>query len=127
MKNKLYISGAILILIIVGLFIYIKSLNGNIVKNSEMMKSGSKVSIIKEEVEYFPGAKGYFVRPEAPGNYPGIVMIHENRGLRPEIRDTAEILAKEGYLVLAVDLFATNTLWRQPRDVASSASSSPSL
>jgi carboxymethylenebutenolidase len=32
-------------------------------------------------------------------------MIHENRGLRPEIKDTAEQLAKEGYLVLAVDLY----------------------
>ena len=34
-------------------------------------------------------------------------MIHENRGLRPEIKRTAESLAKEGYLVLAVDLFGT--------------------
>ncbi len=32
-------------------------------------------------------------------------MIHENRGLRPEIKDAAESLAKEGYMVLAVDLF----------------------
>ncbi len=104
MKNKLYISCAILALILVGLFSYNKFLTGNRVKNSETMKSDSKVSIIKEEVEYFPGAKGYFVRPKAPGNYPGVVMIHENRGLRPEIRDIAETLAKEGYLVLAVDL-----------------------
>ncbi|HMO78109.1 MAG TPA: dienelactone hydrolase family protein [Candidatus Paceibacterota bacterium] len=57
------------------------------------------------ELEYFLGAKGYFVRPTESGNYPGIVMVHENRGLRPEIKATAESLAKEGYLVLAVDLF----------------------
>lgn len=31
-------------------------------------------------------------------------MIHENRGLRPEIRDTAKQLAGEGYSVLAVSL-----------------------
>lgn len=74
-------------------------------KNVELMDSGSATAIVTEsDVEYFPGAKGYFARPEAPGNYPGVVMIHENRGLRPETRQAAEELAKEGYLVLAVDL-----------------------
>lgn len=74
-------------------------------KNAEMLATQSNVSIITEtDVEYFPGARGYFARPRAEGNYPGVVMIHENRGLRPEIRATAEQLAKEGYLVLAVDL-----------------------
>src|SRR5690606_20884886 len=55
-------------------------------------------------VEYFEEAQGYFARPEAPGEYPGVVMIHENRGLRPEIKQAADELAREGYLVLAVDL-----------------------
>jgi carboxymethylenebutenolidase len=32
-------------------------------------------------------------------------MIHENRGLNDNIKDTADILAKQGYVVLAVDLF----------------------
>ncbi len=73
--------------------------------NSQMLETDNQTPIITEsDVEYFPGAKGYFARPEAEGNYPGVVMIHENRGLRPEIRDTAEQLAREGYLVLAVDL-----------------------
>jgi carboxymethylenebutenolidase len=75
------------------------------VKNIELMKNESITRIVSEaDIEYYPGARGYFVRPEAPGNYPGVVMIHENRGLRPETREAAEELAKEGYLVLAVDL-----------------------
>jgi carboxymethylenebutenolidase len=75
-------------------------------KNAQMLDSGSELPVVIEDaVEYYPGAKGYYVRPEASGTYPGIVMIHENRGLRPEIRDTAEDLAKQGYQVLAVDLF----------------------
>jgi carboxymethylenebutenolidase len=74
--------------------------------NGEMLRNTSNTPIVTEtDVAYFEGAKGYFVRPEAAGNYPSVVMIHENRGLRPEIRKTAEDLAKEGYLVLAVDLF----------------------
>ena len=32
-------------------------------------------------------------------------MIHENKGLNNYIKDSANILAKHGYVVLAVDLF----------------------
>lgn len=75
------------------------------ISNSAMLETENETPIVIEsDVEYFPDAKGYFARPEAAGDYPGVVMIHENRGLRPEIKDTAEQLAREGYLVLAVDL-----------------------
>ncbi len=102
------IAIVIVLLVIVGLWYWWKSgeesQNGNIT-NSQMMQSTSSVLITTQaDVEYFPGAHGYFARPENEGNYPGVVMIHENRGLRPEIRDAADALAKEGYLVLAVDL-----------------------
>jgi carboxymethylenebutenolidase len=74
--------------------------------NSQALESGNNTPIITESnVDYFPEAKGYFAKPEAPGEYPGVVMIHENRGLRPEIKDTADQLAKEGFMVLAVDLY----------------------
>lgn len=69
-----------------------------------MQEQPQAVQIHGEDVPYFEGANGYFVRPAAMGTYPGVVLIHENRGLRPEIRQAAEDLAKEGYLVLAVDL-----------------------
>ncbi|MEK7188000.1 MAG: dienelactone hydrolase family protein [Patescibacteria group bacterium] len=89
--------------IAVGLWLI---LGDNQMKNAEMMQNGSTTEIvIQDNVEYIAGAKGYFVRPKASGTYPGVVMIHENRGLRPEIKQTAETLAKEGYMVLAVDLF----------------------
>lgn len=74
-------------------------------RNIDLLRRNKVVSISSESsIEYFPGAKGYYAEPEAPGNYPGIVMIHENRGLRPEIMEAANELAKEGYRVLAVDL-----------------------
>lgn len=75
------------------------------ITNGKMLEKGSATKITQTDVEYFPGAKGYFVRPEKEGSYPGVVMIHENRGLRPEIRAMAEELAKDGYMVLAVDLY----------------------
>ncbi|GEM_PF-596923 len=64
-------------------------------------------------VDYFEGVKGHYVRPADGESYPGVVMIHENRGLRPEIKQAAENLAKEGYLVLAVDLFDGQVLETQ--------------
>jgi len=70
-------------------------------------------TIKTQDIAYFEGAKGYFVRPEAAGDYPGVVLIHENRGLRPEIRTAAEDLAKEGFMVLAVDLFNGQVLETQ--------------
>ncbi len=65
------------------------------------------------DIEYFPEAKGYLARPEQPGTFPGVVMIHENRGLRPEIKQAADDLAKEGYVVLAADLYKGNVLETQ--------------
>lgn len=82
---------------------YDQGREGNI-RNVEMLATKGGQKITTSAVNYFEGANGYFARPEAKGEYPGIVMIHENRGLRPEIRMMAEELAKEGYSVLAVDL-----------------------
>ena len=36
---------------------------------------------------------------------PAVVMIHENKGLNEYIEESANLLAKNGYVVLAVDLF----------------------
>jgi len=75
-------------------------------KNVTMLGNGNNTPIVTQpNVLYFEGASGFFARPQAEGEFPAVVMIHENRGLRPEIRQMAEELAKEGYLVLAVDLF----------------------
>ena len=48
--------------------------------------------------------RGYFARPANPaGKLPGIVVIHENRGLNPYIEDVARRLAVENYVALAPD------------------------
>src|SRR3990167_8234889 len=44
--------------------------------------------------------------PKAPGKYPGIIVIHENRGINDHIRDVARRLAKEGYVALAPDFLS---------------------
>ena len=48
--------------------------------------------------------RGYLVRPaKTDGKVPGVVVIHENRGLNPYIEDVARRLATEGYVALAPD------------------------
>jgi len=51
--------------------------------------------------------RGYLVRPaNASGKLPGVLVIHENRGLNPYIEDVARRLAMEGYVAFAPDALA---------------------
>ena len=48
--------------------------------------------------------RGYLARgASASGRLPGVLVIHENRGLNPHIEDIARRLALEGYLAFAPD------------------------
>lgn len=47
---------------------------------------------------------GYLSRPRGVGPFPGVVVIHENRGLLEHFDDVTRRLAKLGYAALAVDL-----------------------
>ncbi|MDO6438272.1 dienelactone hydrolase family protein [Cyclobacterium sp. 1_MG-2023] len=48
--------------------------------------------------------KALLVRPkEAKGKLPGIVVVHENRGLNPYVEDTARQAALDGFIALAPD------------------------
>jgi carboxymethylenebutenolidase len=62
-----------------------------------------------DEVPYDAGGtriRGYLVRLKAKGKRPAIIVIHENRGLNPHIRDVARRLALEGFLAYAVDMLS---------------------
>ena len=54
----------------------------------------------------YAGGKGYFATPKAAGKYPGVIVIHENRGLNPHIKDVARRMAAEGFAALAPDYLA---------------------
>ena len=59
--------------------------------------------IVTEMVEIAPGIKGYLVRPKAAGTYPAVLVIHENRGLNPHIKDVTRRVAKEGFIAFGAD------------------------
>jgi len=48
--------------------------------------------------------RGYFVRPAKAGRkLPGILVIHENRGLNPHIKDIARRIALDNFVAFAPD------------------------
>jgi carboxymethylenebutenolidase len=49
------------------------------------------------------GLSGYLVKPKAGGKRPAVIVIHENRGLNPHIRDVTRRLGTEGFLALGLD------------------------
>jgi carboxymethylenebutenolidase len=98
-------------------------ITGNNSKNvTDLLKSNSQNSstpLENKTVNYFGNASGYLVYPASSSpssiknnnttvnnnTFPAVVMIHENKGLNENIKNMANILAKEGYVILAVDLF----------------------
>lgn len=55
----------------------------------------------------YPGATGdvraYLARPKGDEKLPGVVVIHQNKGLELHIEDVTRRLALEGFLALAPD------------------------
>ncbi|MGP2493180.1 dienelactone hydrolase family protein [Mesorhizobium sp. PUT5] len=59
----------------------------------------------------YPGSsgemKGYLVRPSnQQGRLGTVIVVHENRGLNPHIRDVARRVALEGFVALAPDFLS---------------------
>jgi carboxymethylenebutenolidase len=75
-------------------------------KAEAAMVDPSDPAILWSNVQYEGKAgilHGYLARPIAAGKYPGVIVIHENRGLNDHIRDVARRFAKEGFVALAPD------------------------
>jgi carboxymethylenebutenolidase len=70
-----------------------------------------------ENIKY-PGETGdvlaHFARPKGDKKLPGVIVIHENRGLNPHTEDVARRVALEGFLVIAPN--ALSPLGGTPED-----------
>jgi len=76
--------------------------------------AGSQRAVISERLPYGEIGDelvyGFFTAPsDMVEPLPAVLIIHESWGLNDSVRDAAEKLAAEGYIVFAVDLFAGNT------------------
>jgi carboxymethylenebutenolidase len=67
----------------------------------------------------YPGETGdvlaYLARPKGEEKLPAVIVIHENKGLQPHIKDVARRVAVEGFLAVAPD--ANSPLGGTPDDV----------
>ena len=77
-----------------GYLVYPKSFDGSMIKSNIIEPPTTTASSAAASSSSIAGDK-----------LPAVVMIHENRGLNEHIKMMADTLAKEGYVVLAVDLF----------------------
>ena len=121
--NKIY-SGIFFLVILVGsgivsgtLVNLVEAQSSNTVTNVTdltRLDSNTGVDLQNKTVNYYDQANGYLVYPSASnenksvnknGTLPAVVMIHENKGLNDHIKNMANLLARNGYVVLAVDLF----------------------
>lgn len=91
----------------VGAAAVLASLSPNYAWAQQVPEGDARIRV--ERVEYdspegHGAIRAYLVRPaEAPGRLPGVVVVHENRGLNPYIEDVARRLGAAGYLALAPD------------------------
>ena len=88
-------------------------LNNSVTNVSKLGASAAvdnSVKLQNKTVEYYQDSPGYLVYPVSSNDtlsnkLPAVVMIHEWLGLNENIKDMANILAKQGFVVLAVDLY----------------------
>jgi len=72
-----------------------------------------------------PDVRAYVAKPAGDGPFPTVIMIHEFRGLNDSIVGKADLLAEEGYLVIAPDTFRGSTTDWVPRAIYQVISSKP--
>lgn len=85
------------------------ALAGGIIKIPGMARAEEKGAVISEQVR-FEGKGvtlgGYLCRPAGSGPYPGVIIVHENRGITDYIQEVTRNIAKEGYVGLSVNLLS---------------------
>src|SRR5512138_1617993 len=64
-----------------------------------------------------PHVRAYVAKPGGEGPFPTVIMIHEFYGLNESIVGKADLLAQQGYLVIAPDTFRGSTTSWIPRAI----------
>jgi carboxymethylenebutenolidase len=83
-----------------------ESLRPNYAWAQQVPKDDSRIKAGYETVQSPQGngsIKGYLARPAGGGKQPGVLVVHENRGLNPYIEDVARRLATANFIAFAPD------------------------
>jgi carboxymethylenebutenolidase len=67
-------------------------------------ESDPRITTETVDIPGIQGLRGYLVKPkDATGKLPTVIVIHENRGLNPHIKDVTRRMATEGFIALGLD------------------------
>ena len=105
------------ILVLAGVFVLF--LAGSIA--ADAMVGGGRLDMVTNTtipgITGGPDVRAYVAKPQGEGPFPTVIMIHEFFGLNESIVSKADLLAEEGYLVVAPDTFRGSTTSWIPRAI----------
>jgi carboxymethylenebutenolidase len=79
-------------------------LQNNYAQAQTVQENDQRITAETVDIPGAPGLKGYLVKPkDAAGKLPTVIVIHENRGLNPHIKDVTRRMATEGFIALGLD------------------------
>ncbi|MCG7393997.1 dienelactone hydrolase family protein [Microvirga sp. ACRRW] len=79
-------------------------LQNNYAMAQTVQESDPRITTEMVDIPGAQGLKGYLVKPkDASGKLPTVIVIHENRGLNPHIKDVTRRMATEGFIALGLD------------------------
>lgn len=81
-------------------------LRNDYAKAAIVTENDPRIQSASYEISGTDKLSGYLVRPVAGDKFPSVIVIHENRGLNPHIKDVTRRLAAEGFLALGVDFLS---------------------
>jgi len=82
----------------------------NVSKLRSIAAADDSIKLQNKTVEYYQDSQGYLVYPLSTNGtlsnkLPAVIMVHEWWGLNENIKNMANILARQGFVVLAADLY----------------------
>ena len=79
-------------------------LQNNYAQAQTIPETDPRIAAETVDIPGVQGLKGYLVKPKAGAEkLPAVIVIHENRGLNPHIKDVTRRMAAEGFLALGLD------------------------
>ena len=85
----------------------LEALNPRFAEAQQIAKDDARLTTSSAEYDSPQGSarmRGYLALPsKRTGKLPGVLVVHENRGLNPHIKDVARRIALENYLAFAPD------------------------
>lgn len=78
---------------------------GVVIGDSQAFEGAGDVANVEYPAADGTTLVGYLAQPEGEGTFPAVLMVHEWWGLNAELTEMADILAEQGYIVLAPDTY----------------------